>query len=371
MYTHTSVGDNHARLTSALEHAFARADILIATGGLGPTQDDITKGVAAEYFGLELEMHEESRRRIVKRFAGRDLPENVNRNALVPQNAEVLPNDHGSAPGIVLEGNGKTLIMLPGPPHEMQPMFTNYAVGFLRKKTEQVFVSRTLKIIGLGETAVESQLRDLIDEQTNPTIALYAKVGEVHIRVTASAADEAAAHALITPVVGKIYRRISPKIYGENEISLAETVINFLKEKNHTLAVAESCTGGLIASSLIAVPGCSAVLFEGFVTYSNEAKILRLSIDKNLLEAHGAVSKEVAVAMAEGAAKASGATIGLSTTGIAGPDGGTPKKPVGLVHIGLHINGKTLTEEHNFTGNRNQVRTCATILALDFLRRNL
>ena len=263
-------------------------------------------------------------------------------------------------------------MMLPGPPHEMQPMFLNYAAAFLREKTARVFVSRTLKIIGQGETAVESLLRDLIDTQTNPTIAPYAKIGEVHVRVTASAADEKAAHDLIAPVADEIYKRLTPRIYGENESTLAEIVIALLKKHDYTLAVAESCTGGLVASDLVAVSGCSDVLREGLVTYSNESKTARLSVCEKLLSQHGAVSAEVAAEMAKNAAITSGASVGLSTTGIAGPEGGTDTKPVGLVYIGLYIHGQEpLTEKHIFTGTRNIVRTRAAMCALDFLRRNL
>jgi nicotinamide-nucleotide amidase len=253
-------------------------------------------------------------------------------------------------------------------------MFLNHAVAFLREKTNRVFVSRTLKIIGLGETAVESQLRDLIDAQTNPTIAPYAKVGEVHIRVTASAADETAAHGLIAPVADEIYTRLAPRIYGENESSLAEIVIAFLKKQNHTLAVAESCTGGLVVSDLVSASGCSGVLREGLITYSNESKIARLSVPANTIARHGAVSAETAAAMAKNAAITSGASVGLSTTGIAGPEGGTDKKPVGLVYVGLYIHGRgepPLTEKYIFTGTRNVVRTRAAMCALDFLRRIL
>jgi nicotinamide-nucleotide amidase len=371
VYTHTSVGDNHARLAAAISRAFGYADCVITTGGLGPTQDDITKSVAAEFFGLELEMHEESLRRIYARFENREIPESVERNALVPRGAKILQNDNGSAPGILIEQNGKILIMLPGPPHENQPMFLNYAAKILREKTARVFASRTLKIIGSGETAVESQLRDLIDAQTNPTIAPYAKVGEVHVRVTASAENETAAQKLIAPVCDEIYARLAPKIYAEDETPLAEVVINLLKKNAQTLAVAESCTGGLICATLVAVSGCSEILREGFITYSNEAKAARLSVCEKLLETHGAVSPEVAAQMAESAAKNSGATVGLSITGIAGPTGGTPEKPVGLVYIGLYVNGKTSVAEHNLIGNRNVVRTRSAIIALDFLRRNL
>ncbi|MCL2225477.1 MAG: competence/damage-inducible protein A [Defluviitaleaceae bacterium] len=372
VFRHTSVGDNHKRLKNAFANAFEKADVVITTGGLGPTQDDITKGVAAEYFGLELEMHEESRQRIITRFAGRTLPESVERNALVPQGATVFPNENGSAPGICIESGGKILIMLPGPPHEMQPMFLNHAAAFLRGKTDGVFVSRTLKIIGIGETAVETRLQDLIDAQTNPTIAPYAKVGEVHVRLTASALNETAAHDLLSPVADEIYSRLSPQIYGEDETSLAEIVIAMLKAKNQTVAVAESCTGGLVSADLVSVAGCSSVFLEGFTTYSNEAKIARLSVSPSLLETHGAVSPEVAAAMAEGAAKAANATVGISTTGIAGPDGGTESKPVGLVYVGLFIAGReTITAKFNTIGNRAEVRCRSTMLALDFLRRNL
>jgi nicotinamide-nucleotide amidase len=372
VYTHTSVGDNHSRLAAAFSRAFEKADIVITTGGLGPTLDDITKGVAAEHFGLKLTMHEESRQRIIKRFANRELPENVERNALIPQNAQVFQNDNGSAPGICLEANGKILIMLPGPPHEMQPMFTNHAAAFLRGKTDKVFISRTLKIIGQGETAVESKLCDLINAQTNPTIAPYAKVGEVHVRVTASAANENAAHALLTPVTAEIHKRLTPQIYAENETTLAEAVIALLKKHKHTLAVAESCTGGLISSELVSVSGCSEILREALVTYSNEAKISRLSVCEKTLETQGAVSPEVAAQMAEGAAKTSNTTTALSITGIAGPSGGTPEKPVGLIYIGLYVKGKdTQVAKHIVSGSREVIRIRSVILALDFLRRNI
>ncbi|MCL2197946.1 MAG: competence/damage-inducible protein A [Defluviitaleaceae bacterium] len=372
VYTHTSVGDNHGRLAAAMGQAMGRADIVITTGGLGPTLDDITKPVAADFFGLEMEIHAASHERILERYKGRALPENVERNALVPKGASVLPNDNGAAPGICIERDGKTLIMLPGPPYEMQPMFKNYGVALLKKNATRVFVSRTIKIIGMGETAVESQLRDLIEAQENPTIAPYAKLGEVHIRLTASAADESAANALLSPTAEEIHRRLGEKIYAEDETTLAETIIALLKSKSHTLAVAESCTGGMISSDLTAIAGCSEILREGFVTYSNEAKTARLSVGESILQAHGAVSAQTAAAMAEGAAKAANTTIGLSTTGIAGPDGGTAEKPVGTVHIGLYIEGEgTKTVSHHLTGQRNEVRKRTAILALDFLRLNL
>ena len=373
VFRQTTVGDNHKRLFTALENAFANADVVIISGGLGPTLDDITKEVAAEYFGRKLVLHEKSLERIKIRFAtwGRELPTNTSRNAIIPENSIVLPNDNGSAPGVVVEDNGKTLILLPGPPHEMIPMFTNYVSPFLQQKSERVFVSRTLKIIGIGESQVESMLMDLITAQTNPTIAPYAKVGDCHVRVTASAECEEDAEKLIAPIAAEIYRRLDPHIYSDNGLTLPEIVVSLLETQNHTLAVAESCTGGLIMSELVSVAGCSSVFLEGLCTYSNEAKTARLGVPANLIQNHGAVSAEVAAAMAERAAEISGATVGVSTTGIAGPGGGTAVKPVGLLYVGLCINGQTETAMFNITGNRNEVRLRAANLAMDVLRQRL
>lgn len=373
VYSQSTVGDNAERLLLQLEHSFQKSDIIIISGGLGPTQDDITKDVAAKYFGKELIMHDESLERIKIRFAGKPLPENVSRNALVPDGAKILPNDNGSAPGVVIEKGGKMLMMLPGPPHEMKPMFIDYAIPFLRSKTDRTFLSQTIKIIGLGESKVETMLKDLIDAQTNPTIAPYAKVGEVHVRLTASAADETAAKKLISPISEEIHKRLYPNVFTDDENKeLAEVVLDLLKSKNHTLATAESCTGGLIASSLVDISGCSNVFNEGLITYTNDSKINRLGIDKNLVEIYGAVSSQVAAAMAEGAAKTCGTTVGVATTGIAGPEGGTPEKPVGLVYVGLHIKTVcTITHEFKLSGNRNEVRTRAAKLALEMLRREL
>jgi len=373
VFRQTTVGDNHKRLFAALENAFQNADIVIISGGLGPTQDDITKEVAAEYFGRELFLHEESLQRIKTRFAsrGRELPTNTNRNAIIPEGSIVLPNDNGSAPGVIIEENGKILILLPGPPGEMMPMFSNYTAPFLQQKSGKVFVSRTLKIIGIGESQVESMLMDLITAQTNPTIAPYAKVGDVHVRLTASAQSEAEAESLIAPIATEIYKRLESHIYSDNGATLPEVVVQLLGSQSHTLAVAESCTGGLIMSELVSVAGCSSVFLEGLCTYSNDAKTARLGVCAGLIKKHGAVSPEVAAAMAEGAAKTAGTTIGLSTTGIAGPDGGTAEKPAGLVYVGLCINGKTETAKFNITGNRNEVRLRAANLTMDMLRKAL
>ncbi|MCL2841638.1 MAG: competence/damage-inducible protein A [Defluviitaleaceae bacterium] len=370
-YHQSTVGDNHERLVAAIAHAFETADMIIAIGGLGPTLDDITKAATAEYFGVGLTTHEETLRLIEARSAGR-FSENIERNAIVPEGCSILPNDHGQAPGVIMEKNGKIAMLLPGPPHELEPMFTHYAVPFLREKTSSVFYSRTLKIMGIGEAKVEVMLQDLIEAQTNPTIAPYAKVGEVHIRLTASAESEGVAQNLIEPIAKEIYHRLSPNIYGEDEKSLAETVLDLLKANNHTIAIAESCTGGLIVSDLIAVSGCSEVLREGLIAYSNEAKTARLKVPELIIKTYGAVSPQTAIAMAEGAARTSNASVAISTTGIAGPDGGTSEKPVGLVYIGLYIEGReTQVLTYNFASSRNIIRTRAAKFAMDGLRRAL
>jgi len=373
VFRQTTVGDNHQRLFAALKNAFACADVVIISGGLGPTQDDITKEVAAEYFGRGLVLHEESLERIKIRFAarGRELPTNTNRNAIIPEGSAVLPNDNGSAPGVLIEQDGKILILLPGPPHEMMPMFTNHVKPFLQQKSGKVFVSRTLKIIGIGESQVESMLMDLIDTQTNPTIAPYAKIWDCHVRLTASAESEIEAEKLIAPLAAEIHKRLAPHIYSDDDATLPEIVVQLLQKQKHTIAVAESCTGGLIMSELVSVAGCSSVFLEGLCTYSNEAKIARLGVSAALIEKCGAVSAEVAAAMAEGVAKTAGSTVGISTTGIAGPDGGTTDKPVGLVYVGLYVHGETETAKFNITGSRDEVRLRAAHLALDVLRKKL
>jgi len=369
VYGHTAVGDNPQRLLAALEHAFSKADMVVACGGLGPTQDDITKEVAAEYFGREMALDPVSWHSIKARFLGRGLlPENVMRNAMVPTGSTLLPNNHGSAPGVCIEQDNKLLILLPGPPHELEPMFMEYAVPFLRQKTDKVFMSRTLKIVGVGESKVETALQDIIENQTNPTIAPYASLTEVALRITASAKDEKAAKDLITPVANEIYQRLGPHIYGEDDDNMAKIILDLLENQDLTLSIAESCTGGLLASAFVDIPGSSQVLLEGAVTYSNKAKIARLGVNEDLIASHGAVSPQVAEAMAEGVARTSGADIGISTTGIAGPDGGSAHKPVGLVYVGLHMAGKTIVKELRLIGDRNEIRKRAVVCALDMLR---
>lgn len=374
VYYQTVVGDNPKRLEDTIFHAFSRADLIITTGGLGPTEDDLTKETAAKYFGEKLVLDEKALAQIETFFrrTGRKMTENNVKQAMVPEkNGVVLYNDNGTAPGIIIEKNGKMIAMLPGPPRETVPMFLNQVKPYLAKKQDATFVSRILRVAGVGESAMETAVKDLIDAQTNPTIAPYAKDGEAILRITARAKDEDEANRLIDPVAAALRERLGHAVYAEGETDMETVVAGLLLEKGRTLAVAESCTGGMIASSLVEYAGISKALLEGCVTYSNEAKMRRLGVKAETLEQYGAVSPETAAEMAEGIARTSGADIGLATTGIAGPDGGTPEKPVGLVYVALHFGGETKVKELHFAGKRNKIRERAAYAALDWLRRTL
>lgn len=373
VFFQTSVGDNKQRLLEAYKIAFSRSDIVITTGGLGPTEDDITKEIGSQYFNKELILHEESLNNIKNLFSNQNLKftENNIKQAYVPKNSIVLKNNNGTAPGIIINENNKTLIMLPGPPNEMQLMYKESVEPYLAKLSNVTLFSKTLRICGVGESLVETNIKDLIDNQTNPTIAPYAKTSEVHLRITAKAKNNSEAKEIIKPTIDELYSRLGDNIYGEDETSLEQTIVNILKEKNLTISCAESCTGGMISSTLVNCPGVSSVFLEGAVTYSNNAKMLRLNVNSSTLEKYGAVSEEVALEMASGIAKTSNSNIGISTTGIAGPDGGTNKKPVGLVYVGIFINGNCKAYKLNFEGNREKIRNRTTVVTLDLLRREL
>ena len=369
----TVVGDNPQRLENTIFHAFSRANVIITTGGLGPTEDDLTKETGAKYFEEELVLDERALKRIENYFnkVGRQMTENNRKQAFVPKNSKVLYNDNGTAPGIIIEKNNKILVMLPGPPKETIPMFEKQVKPFLAQKQEYTFVSRVLRIAGVGESAMETMVKDLIDSQTNPTIAPYAKDSESLLRITAKAKDNKQAEELITPVAEELYHRFGHNIYGEGETNMQTVVSELLIKKQKTIATAESCTGGAIASALVEYAGISSVFLDGCVTYSNASKQHRLGVKSETLQKYGAVSAETAKEMAEGAAKTAGTNIGLSTTGVAGPDGGTEQKPVGLVYIGLTIDGVTKIKECHFVGNREKIRVRTVHTALDWLRREL
>ncbi len=375
VYFETTVGDNEERLTMALESALSRADIIILTGGLGPTADDITKETAAKVLGLPLYEDKNVKAAIEgyfeKRMIGR-ITDNNWKQAMVPEGAVILYNANGTAPGLILKSKegDKTVILLPGPSGELKPLFEEQVVPYLEKMTDCVIYSRTIKTFGLGESMLEDAIKDLMENQTNPTIAPYAKTGEVHLRVTAKAADKKEAKKLIQPVCDEILKRFHNNIYSLDEKeTLEESIVKLLRKHELKLVTAESCTGGLLAGRIVGVAGVSDVFSRGFITYSNKSKRKVLDVSKTTLNEYGAVSKQTAKEMAVGAAIAGHADVAVSVTGIAGPGGGTPEKPVGLVYIGCHINEKNYVKEFVFYGNRQKIRESSVANALGLLRQ--
>ncbi len=373
MYHQSVVGDNAERLKEVITEAFSRSDIVITSGGLGPTEDDLTKETGCKYFNKKL-VNDEKALDMLKSFfkkANKEMTENNYKQAYVPEGSVVLYNNNGTAPGIIIDENSKILIMLPGPPKELIPMFEEYVRPYLAAKQEYIFVSRIIRVSKIGESKTEYLLKDLIDSQTNPTIATYVKNIEVIVRITAKAKNDYEAHKLIDPVAKEVYKRLGNNAYGEGDTTVSEVVCKRLIKNNITVAVSESCTGGLLSTAFTDIPGISQIFVEGAVTYSNDAKMRRLGVKKETLYKYGAVSAETAAEMAEGIAKSAGTDIGISTTGIAGPGGGTPEKPVGLVYIGLYIKGKVITKKLGFNGNREKVRMCTVDAVFDALRREL
>ncbi len=375
LYNQTVVGDNSERLFNAVKTALSRADIVILTGGLGPTEDDITKETIAAVFGRKLYMDEHSKKRIQEYFdqvKSRQITENNWKQAMVPEGAKVIDNHNGTAPGIILEENQKMAILLPGPPNELKPMFEESIAPLLNQMQPEGIYSRMVKICSVGESRAETMIKDMMEAQTNPTIAPYAKTGEVHLRVTAKAKSEEEARQLMEPVVEELFRRFGSRIYTTCEdVTLEDTVVTMLKEKKYTVTTAESCSGGLLAGRILNVSGASDVYREGHITYSNEAKEKLLRVKHETLETYGAVSEQTAAEMARGAAEAADADAALSVTGIAGPGGGTKDKPVGLVYIGCYVRGKVKVKECRFAGNRDKNRESAVVQALTLLREQL
>ncbi|CEP90018.1 competence damage-inducible protein A [[Clostridium] sordellii] len=373
VYYQSTVGDNESRLMDTLNESLDRSDIIITTGGLGPTNDDITKEVAAKCFNQELVFYNNIWKDIKQYFEkiGVEPTENNKKQAYFPKDCIILNNSNGTAPGAILKKENKMIIVLPGPPKEMIPMFNNELKKHLENLTDYKLISRTLRFFGIGESELEDKLSDIINNQTNPTIAPYAKEGEVTLRITAKSYTKDDADNLIDEVENKIKTVVGKYLYGYGETTLEETVAKLLVEKNLTIGVSESCTGGMVSSTLIDYPGISQVFMEGCVTYSNEAKMSRLGVKKETLDNFGAVSTETAIEMAKGVAMNLKTNVGLSTTGIAGPGGGTTEKPVGLVYIGLYINGKTKVKKLNLAGSREKIRVKATKEALNFLRLEL
>lgn len=373
VYHQVVVGDNSQRLKDTFNQALKRSDIVIATGGMGPTEDDLSKEVVADILGLDLVFDEQSWQEITNfiKQGGYTIGEYNRKQAYFPTDARILKNNLGTAPGCIVAQNQKVVILLPGPPEEMKPMFEEQVRPYLAGSREGTILSKTLCLYGIGEGEMAEMLSDLINGQTNPTIAPYARKIGVILRITARATTEAKAKELIHPMEKKVRQRLQTYIYGSGDDTLEKVVTKLLLEKGLTLAVAESCTGGLIASKLINHPGASKMFLEGAVTYSNAAKINRLHVPAEMIAVHGAVSPEVAEAMAKGIALTAASDIGLAVTGIAGPGGGTPNKPVGLAYIGIYFQGKSKANKVNFPGDRQIIRGEATAAAFDMLRKEL
>ena len=373
MYHQVVVGDNPKRLAEAVRTALSRADVVLLSGGLGPTDDDLTKETVAEALGKELVLFEDEWNGIVSYFEsrGRTVAPNNKKQAMFPKDAIILPNPNGTAPGCIMEAEGKAAILMPGPPRELRPMFLNHVLPYLLEKSGHRLYSREVRIFGMGESDVTYRLDELIKHQSNPTIAPYAKTGEVTLRVTARCRDDAEGEALVAPVIAQIRATIGDVVYDTNGRELAEVCHHALIDAGKTLAVAESCTGGRLADAFINYPGSSAYFVEGDVTYSNDAKMRRLGVRKETLDTVGAVSEECAREMAEGCRKAAGTDFALSTTGYAGPDGGEPGKPAGTVFIALASETGTIVKRLNLFGDRSRIRHSAVLNALDLLRRNI
>lgn len=376
-YYQDVVGDNEERMIGTIRTALDRADLILLSGGLGPTEDDLTKEIVCRVMNEPLIEDPHTRARIqsymeshLKSHPGSVITDNNWKQAMVPEHGKVLDNDNGTAPGLIIEKNGKTAVLLPGPPIEMKPMFEEQVIPYLRLRQKSILYSHMIKICGIGESAVETAILDLIDSQTNPTLATYAKTGEVHLRVTAKAKNEEEALVLMAPVEEELQRRFGTHIYTtREEVSLEEAVVQLLKEKQIRLTTAESCTGGAISSRIVNVPGASEVLEQGIVTYSNQAKQKYLGVREETLRNYGAVSPQTAEEMASGGCTMTGTEACISVTGIAGPGGGTEEKPVGLVYMGCCVNGITSVQEFQFRGNRTKIREQAVVKALTFLRQ--
>ena len=370
IYRHSTVGDNPARVREALQEALSRSDMVITTGGLGPTEDDLTKEMVAEYFGLEMELHQPSLdalKAFMERFGKKMTPNNL-KPAYFPRGCTVMPNACGTAPGCIVEQGGKTVAVLPGPPMELMDMFDRQLAPYLQARSGQVIRSRFLKIFGLGESNVETLLSDLF-HSGNPTLALYCGPGEVTARITARAAAPEKAEAMMQPVYEEILRRVGEAYYGEGvNRTPADAVLELLKNRGETVTFAESCTGGLLCGAFVDCAGASDCLKESFVTYANEAKENLLGVKSETLARCGAVSGECAREMALGAARAAGADWAVSVTGIAGPGGGTAEKPVGTVWIGVAHGGAAQAREYHFRGQRQWIRKLSVVNALNQLR---
>lgn len=372
-YHQTVVGDNAQRLEEAYRLALSRADVVITSGGLGPTVDDITKRVAAKVAGQELVLFPEAEEMVRERFRQlrRTMTDNNLAQAMFTPDTTVLLNPNGTAPGaIVPMGGGKVVIHLPGPPFELEPMFIDQVEPYLLARSGRRLVSRYIRIFGMGEAEVDFRLRDLMDGG-NPTLSPYCSMGEVMLRATASAPAQEEAEALLAPLLDEVQTRLGSVIYAieaDDAGSLAKSAVAAMKARSWTCAACESLTGGMISAELVGVPGASAVVRGGFVTYQTDTKTLLAGVAADLIERCDVVSAEVAAAMAEGTRARLGVDVAVSATGLAGPDGGTPERPVGTVFIGVSTASGARAIPLCLTGNRSRIRTLAMKHAVNALR---
>lgn len=368
---HTSVKDNPKSLEQVIKIGLERSDILILTGGLGPTSDDITKEVVSKTLGLDLELNKIMEDNIKKYFSEKDqnMPSNNTKQAYLPKGAKFLTNEIGTAPGIYIEWNGRKIILLPGPPKEMALMFNKYVIPLIQQ--DFIIKIKTINTIGIGESSLETLLLDIIKEQNNPSLATYAKEGRVDIKIIAKGCDETEVNSMLEDMISKIEDRIAQYIYSYEDESIEEIVFKKLKSKNMKIAFCESCTGGLISTKLTRIPGASKVFDRGIITYSNISKVEEVDVNKNTLDKYGAVSEQVAIEMAKGLLRKTGVDIALSTTGIAGPSGGSELKPVGLVFIGIATKDSSYAIKSIFSGERKSIQNRAALRAFDELRKIL
>ena len=373
-YHQTVVGDNEQRLEEAYRVALSRADVVITSGGLGPTVDDITKRAAARVTGRELVLRPEAEAMVREYFdrMHRGMSLNNLSQAMFTADTQLLPNANGTAPGaIVPAGEGKFIVHLPGPPAELQPMFRDQVEPWLKERSGKVLVSRYIRIFGMGESMVDERLADL-ETGDNPSLAPYCSLGEVMLRATAGAATEAEAEALLAPLVADVRQRLGDVIYAVDDNdggSLAAEAVHALAAAGWTVATAESLTGGMIAAELVTVPGASDVVKGGFVTYQSVAKTMLLGVPAETIETFNVVSAEVARSMAEGARERLGVDIAVSATGLAGPGGGTPERPVGTVFLGISTADGTYEIPLRLSGDRNRIRTLTMKHAVNAVRK--
>lgn len=368
------VGDDEARLEEMIRDAMKRSEIIVATGGLGPTEDDITKKVFARVLRRRLVLHDNVLEAIRARFArrGMKMPEINSRQALIPEGATVLANENGTAPGILMTEKNCTIVLLPGPPREMKPMFNEAVMPLLRHRMgEMVIVRRTLNTFGLSESGLDELAAPIYLKYTNPTTTILANEGQIEIHLTACARNEHDAEKLLDELSEQLEEALGNHVFSHRGETLEQVVGEWLSLKGYTLAVAESCTGGLLAGRITDVPGSSKYFLQGVVAYSNEAKVNLLGVPNKLLQEHGAVSAEVAEAMAIGIRRRAHSTVGIGITGIAGPDGGSETKPVGLVYIGLADEVQSSSRKFTFPGDRQLIRNLSVRAALDMIRRRI